>query len=797
MRHIGKRGGSARVGVFGAMLVSIALLSMMLVPALASAIEEVTPATKAAPAPVNASAPTLTGTPALGQTLSCSTGTWANSPTSFSYAWLRSGVPIAGQAGSTYVVQAADQGHTIACQVTAGNGGGSYTITGLATGSYKIEFFPEEGVNELFQYYNGKATQAEATPVAVTAPTTTSGVNAELHAGGQISGRVTAAATHGPIANVFVCAEEASAKPLAGKCATTNANGEYTVAGLPSASYTVEFSSFFEEVSYLIQYYNGKSSSGEAQAVGVTAGTTVAGVNAELQSANQGGQISGTVTKASGGGEIAGIQVCANELGEANFFSNCTVTDSKGDYTLSGLPEGSFEVSFSGENCQVAPCTTQNYIAQYYNNVSAYNEATPVIVLANNTTPGIDAKMVEGGQLEGRVVSAAAGEAPLENVEVCANESNIYDSCAETNANGEYKVEGLPTGASYAVYFDAYSGNYLSQSVSGVSITAGATTHESEMKLLVGGQISGRVTGAPSHGSVEKAEICAESSGEVYGRCAVTNANGEYTVSALSSGTYTVSFYPAGDETNYLSQVLSGISVTAGSTTPGVNAELQPGGQLSGIVTDASTHAGVANVEVCAENSGGGKCAVTETGAASASSTSNALTIPGGGFTLTKVSFNAKTNDLDFFFMFPTAGKLTWGLFFKNADVGFADSLGLSLQANGVAANAASTQAIAEAARKHKSKGCKKGTIKHHGRCVHVLVPFGAGSQSVAAGSVEVKVHAGSKAIKALKAGRTLHVSGTFIFQSVFGGPAIAKQESVVVRLPKKHAKGHGKGKKH
>ncbi|HEY5287546.1 MAG TPA: carboxypeptidase-like regulatory domain-containing protein [Solirubrobacteraceae bacterium] len=762
-------------------------------PALASALAEGTPTTKAALAPVNTGAPTLTGTPALGQTLNCSTGTWANSPTSFSYAWLRSGVPIAGQTAATYVVQAADEGHTISCQVTAANGGGSYTITGLASGSYKIDFYPEEGVNELSQYYNGTPTEAGATPVAVTAPTTTSGVNAELHAGGQIEGRVTAAATHIPVANVFACAEEASPKPLNGKCALTNANGEYVDAGLPGGSYTIEFFALFEG-GYLTQYYSGESTLGEAKAVGVTVGTTVSGVNAELQSSDQGGQITGTITKAGGPQEIAGIEVCAFELSEISFVDKCAVSDSKGSYTISGLAEGSYSVSFLSKNCQVTPCTTQNYITQYYNGVAFYSEATPVPVLANNITPGINAKMVEGGQVEGRVVSAAGGEVPLPNVFVCAESGSSFGNCVETNANGEYKIEGLPTSTSYTLSFNADSGNYLGQTVENQSITAGAPPlKETEVKLLTGGEISGRVTGTPSHGPLEKAEVCADSSG-VPGNCATTNSNGEYTIVALSSATYSVSFYPE-YESSYLSQVQAGVSVTAGSGTLGINAELQPGGQITGLVTDASTHAGVAKVEVCAANSTGEKCISTETGAASASAASNLLTVPGGGFTLKKVSFDSKSDDLDFFFNFPTAGKLTWGLFFKNADVGFADSLGLSLQANGVAADAASTQTIAEAARKHKSKGCKKGTIKHHGKCAHLLVPFAAGSQSVAAGSVEVKIHAGSKAIRALKAGRTLHVSGTFVFQSVFGGPAIAKQESAVVRLPKKHSRGH-KGKR-
>jgi hypothetical protein len=793
MRHIGRRGISTRKGVRGAMLVSIALFGMMLAPALASAIEEEATPTKAALAPVNTAAPVLTGTPALGQTLSCSTGTWANSPTSFSYAWLRSGVPIAGQVAGNYVVQAADEGHTISCQVTAGNGGGTYTISGLANGSYKVGFYPEdEDLNYLYQYYNGKPTEAEGIAVSVTAPATTEGVNAELHAAGQISGRVTAAATHAPVASLYVCAEDEEAK--FGNCASTNSNGEYTIPALQTGSYTVEFSADFGESGYLTQYFNGKSSAGQAEKVGVTAGTTVAGINAELQSSNQGGQITGVVTNA-GAARLQGIEVCGYDASEETYFDNCTETNSNGEYTLSGLPEGSFEVWFSGDNCQTTPCTIQDYTFQYYNGVTSYTEATKVPVLANTTTPGIDAKMVEGGVVEGRVTSAASGE-PIADAEACAEEGS-NDSCAEANSNGEYKIEGLPTG-SYTVYFYAYSGNFLDGSATGVSAKESVTTANVNAKLLAGGEISGRVTDASTHAAIAEVQVCAEASGEVYGRCDDTNSSGEYTVLALPSSSYTVTFYPEG-ESPYLSQTENEISVTAGGAPSTASAELHTGGQISGVVTDAVTKAGIAKVEVCAESvvaGGGGKCVATTTGAASASAASNALTIPGGGFVLKKVSFDSKSNDLDFFFTFPTAGKLTWGLFFKNADVGFADSLGLSLQASGVAADTASTQAVAEAAKKHKSKGCKKGTIKHHGKCVHILVPFAAGSQSVATGSVEVKIHADSKAIKALKAGRTLHVSGKFVFQSVFGGPAVAKQESAVVRLPKKKSKAHGKGKK-
>jgi hypothetical protein len=73
-------------------------------------------------APVNTVPPVLSGTPAVGRELSCSTGTWTGrSPLEFTYTWLRDGGVIAGASAATYLVQPADQGHALACQVTATN----------------------------------------------------------------------------------------------------------------------------------------------------------------------------------------------------------------------------------------------------------------------------------------------------------------------------------------------------------------------------------------------------------------------------------------------------------------------------------------------------------------------------------------------------------------------------------------------------------------------------------------------------------------------------------------------------
>jgi len=71
--------------------------------------------------------PSISGTPANGQTLSCHANLPTGATATLTYAWLRDLVPIAGAVGSTYGVKGQDTGHHLQCQVTATDGGGSVT----------------------------------------------------------------------------------------------------------------------------------------------------------------------------------------------------------------------------------------------------------------------------------------------------------------------------------------------------------------------------------------------------------------------------------------------------------------------------------------------------------------------------------------------------------------------------------------------------------------------------------------------------------------------------------------------
>jgi len=89
--------------------------------------------------PVSTSLPAISGTAAVGQTLTASRGVWRNTPTGYAYQWQRcnsSGAgctAIAGATGATYMLAEADGGSTFRVAVTARNAHGPTTAVSAAT----------------------------------------------------------------------------------------------------------------------------------------------------------------------------------------------------------------------------------------------------------------------------------------------------------------------------------------------------------------------------------------------------------------------------------------------------------------------------------------------------------------------------------------------------------------------------------------------------------------------------------------------------------------------------------------
>jgi hypothetical protein len=91
-------------------------------------------------APQNTAAPTISGTPQVGQTLTANNGTWNSTTTpTFAYQWQRCDTagancaPIAGANAQTYTVQTADIGRTVRVVVTGTNPSGATAATSAQT----------------------------------------------------------------------------------------------------------------------------------------------------------------------------------------------------------------------------------------------------------------------------------------------------------------------------------------------------------------------------------------------------------------------------------------------------------------------------------------------------------------------------------------------------------------------------------------------------------------------------------------------------------------------------------------
>lgn len=167
---------------------------------------------------------------------------------------------------------------------------GDYELAGLATDSYEVVFFPdEEGTSEYFtQFYNGKASFSEATPVNVTVGLGTGSIDAEMKKGGQITGTVTDAASGAGIKASFVCLLPASELEVLG-CTVTGGTGGYSIVGLPPGAYKVWFSpdgtqSAEIDDDYFQQFYNAKPTFAQADPIDVFAGGVASGIDAHLVS---------------------------------------------------------------------------------------------------------------------------------------------------------------------------------------------------------------------------------------------------------------------------------------------------------------------------------------------------------------------------------------------------------------------------------------------------------------------------------------------------------------------------------
>ena len=192
---------------------------------------------------------------------------------------------------------------------------------------------------------------------------------------------------------------------------------------------------------YTSQYYKEKLSYAAATPVTVEEGKTTS-VSAVLA---RGASISGTVTSAAPPhSEIEHVEVTAYEKAAPNAVIEGTETSQFGAYELEGLLKGTYVIGF-----KVGFGSSLDYAPQFFPGMQRFLEAGEVSVTEGEKASGIDAKLVQGSSISGRVTDAATSQ-PLAGISVIATPpggAEMLEARTFTDTNGNYTLAGLGSGS--------------------------------------------------------------------------------------------------------------------------------------------------------------------------------------------------------------------------------------------------------------------------------------------------------------------------------------------------------------
>jgi Carboxypeptidase regulatory-like domain len=421
-------------------------------------------------------------------------------------------------------------------------------------------------------------------------------ITASASGTGQIRGVVTG--NGDPVRGV--CVEAFPAGSGLVPTTATSANGHYTLQKVLAGRYFVEFAesgSFGcrDPGNWLSQWYKGINSpfmTGKETVVRVAKGRVTRGINASLR---RGGQISGTVRRKSGR-PLKGICVTVSGRVANGFTEAIPRTGKLGKYVVHGLFKGSYVVGF-----KVGCGSSGNFAPQWWRRASTERAAFHIHVSGTRKVTGIDGALAPGSAITGVVHARTLVGPRLRGI--CVDAINFRTGVSadgRTNRNGDYKLIGLSAGT-YLVQYQTgcgNRGNYLELSRN-VTVGKGQTKRGVDVALKPGAGLSGTVTntnGKPIGG------ICVDfisARGFGFGDTE-TNPDGTYRATGLDPGTYTVRFSGGCDNSgSYLAQYYNRkstaaaadpVKLTAGHITTGIDAAMQPGATISGVLTDAAGH---------------------------------------------------------------------------------------------------------------------------------------------------------------------------------------------------------------
>jgi hypothetical protein len=502
---------------------------------------------------------------------------------------------------------------------------GSFSAPGLADGVYFVQTYNNLGyIDELYEDTPclDYCDHTSGTPVTVSGPGATTGVDFALARGGQFAGTVREAGSLAPLADVRVSLLDSSDRTVGS--AWSDASGAFQLRnGVPAGSYFIRT---YNQLGYIDELYDNAPCASSCALVGATPITiTVAAVTGGIDFLlAPGAQIAGTIRDVATSGALSGLSVQVVTPGGTDVAYG--TTDAAGAYvTNPGLPAGTYFVR---------TWNSQGYVNELYDDLPCLDcwdliGATPVVLAAPGVHSGVDFDLAQGGRISGTITDAVSGD-PVAGAQVQVLDARgNYVSWGYADATGYYETsEGVPSG-SYYVRTNNSSG-YVNQIYAGlpcvagcdtagatpVAVAVGATTPGVDFALAKGGRVSGNLRDAVTSAPLVGLWVYVGTASGGYLTSGYTDGAGNYvTQDGLPSGTY---YAMTDNRGGYINEVYDNIpcagcdtgvgapiAVTAPGTTAGVSFDLRAGGRISGRITDAATAAPLSGVGISVYNAAG------------------------------------------------------------------------------------------------------------------------------------------------------------------------------------------------
>lgn len=504
---------------------------------------------------------------------------------------------------------------------------GTWTVTDLPEGSYRV--CASDASTKLPGLLRRCVGQSGATPwtVVVVSAATPARADLALPVAGELTGVVHDGATTVGGAQLRAYRYLKNGTMLA-TSGMSNADGSFALGGLETGTYRVCTSPTTSAPGYL----PGCSSGATVRAAQVTSGVDV--------TVAPGGAVTGHV--ALGGGAVPGRSVQVSVTSTRGGPTQTARTGLDGGYTVAGLEPGTYQVCFDPTSASA----TRGYLPQCWKATTGTPD--PVVVRAGATVSGVDAALVLGGSLTGVVTTQSGRPVPAARLVVTDTTGGSLGGYQFTQADGSYRVDGLPAGvvtvcalpdsgsqgvSPTGVLPGCYGGT-TSATATPVTITLGATT-TAAFVLDPGAAVQGHVlddAGSPVSG----ATVTVQGNGDV---TTTSGPDGSYlllgvptdTSSVCVSGPWVLDAGSPGYQSRC--QAVSGLQPGATVTLP---LTLPRSAGIRGTVTDGAGHA-VANTSVSAYDSRSG---VAHYGYTASDGTYTITSLPAGTYQVCATVFN-------------------------------------------------------------------------------------------------------------------------------------------------------------